>query len=79
MMHPLVQDLTQLKDEDLHKKIHELTTRLTQAYRMGNYALAGQCHMLLEDYNAESMRRNQKVLDEMLEKNNKFNGIIDIK
>jgi hypothetical protein len=46
---------------------------------MGNYALAGQCHMLLEDYNAESIRRNQKILDEMAEKNNKFNGIIDIK
>ena len=78
-MHPLTQDLTQLKDDELHKKIHELTTKLTQSYKMGNYALAGQCHMLLEDFNAESMRRNQKVLDEMLEKNNKFSGIIDIK
>jgi len=78
-MHPLVQDLTVLKDDELHKKIHELTTKLTQAYKMGNYALAGQCHMLLDDFNAESMRRNQKLLDEMSEKNNKFNGIIDIK
>jgi hypothetical protein len=78
-MHPLVQDLTQLKDDELHKKIHELTTKLTQAYKMGNYALAGQCHMLLEDYNSESIRRNQKILDEMMEKNNKFSGIIDIK
>jgi hypothetical protein len=78
-MHPLVQDLTQLKDDELHKKIHELTTKLTQAYKMGNYALAGQCHMLLEDFNAESVRRNQKILDEMQEKNNKFSGIIDIK
>jgi hypothetical protein len=79
-MHPLLaEDLTKLKDEELHKKIHELTTRLTQSYRMGNYALAGQCHMLLEDYNAESIRRNQKLLDELTSKNNKFDGIIDIK
>jgi hypothetical protein len=78
-MHPLVQDVTQLKDDELHKKIHELTTKLTQAYKMGNYALAGQCHMLLEDFNAESVRRNQKILEEMQEKNNKFSGIIDIK
>jgi hypothetical protein len=35
--------------------------------------------MLLEDFNAESVRRNQKILDEMQEKNNKFSGIIDIK
>lgn len=78
-MHPLIEDVSHLKDEDLHKKIYELTTKLTQAYRMGNYALAGQCHMLLEDYNAESIRRNQKKLDEILEKNDKFNGIIDVK
>jgi hypothetical protein len=78
-MHPLIEDVTQLKDEDLHKKIYELTSKLTQAYRMGNYALAGQCHMLLEEYNLESTRRNQKKLDEVLEKNDKFNGVIDIK
>jgi hypothetical protein len=78
-MHPLTENLSVLKDEELHKKIHELTLRLTQSYKMGNYALAGQCHMLLEDYNAESMRRNQKLLDEIASKNNKFDGIIDIK
>lgn len=78
-MHPLIEDVSQLKDEELHKKIYELTTKLTQAYRMGNYALAGQCHMLLEEYNSESIRRNQKKLNEILEKNDKFNGIIDIK
>jgi hypothetical protein len=78
-MHPLLPDLTELKDDELHKKIHELTQRLTQAYRFGNYELAGQVHMLLDDYQAESSRRSKKLLDELQAKNNKFDGIIDIK
>lgn len=78
-MHPLTEDLSKLNDDDLLKKIHELTTRLTQSYRLGNYELVGQVHMLLEDYQAEASRRNQKIIEEMAEKNNKFKDIIDIK
>ena len=79
IMHPLLPDITQLTDDDLHKKIHELTQRLTQSYRLGNYELVGQIHMLLDDYNNESQRRHQKLLDEMANKNKQFDGIIDIK
>jgi len=35
--------------------------------------------MLIDDYQAEVTRRQQKVLEELSEKNNKFDGIIDIK
>lgn len=79
VMHPLLPDITQLADDELHKKIHELTQRLTQSYRLGNYELVGQIHMLLDDYNSESQRRHQKLLDEMANKNKQFDGIIDIK
>jgi hypothetical protein len=78
-MHPLTQDLSQLKDDELHKKIHELTQRLTQSYRFGNYDLVGQIHMMLEDYQEEANRRQRKLLDDLAQKNNKFDGIIDIK
>lgn len=78
-MHPLTPDLSQLKDDELHKKIHDLTTKLQQSYRFGNYEMSGQIHMMLDDYNAEANRRHQKLLDEMASKNNKFNDIIDIK
>lgn len=78
-MHPLTPDLTELKDDELHKKLSELTQRLTMSYKQGNYPIAGQLHMLIDDYQAEVTRRQQKVLEELSAKNNKFDGIIDIK
>jgi len=78
-MHPLAPDLTKLSDEELHKKIHELTQKLTQSYRLGAYDLVGQIHMLLEDYNHESQIRHQRVLEEMSQKNKQFDDIINVK
>lgn len=78
-MHPLTPDLTAFKDEDLHKSMHDLTQKLTQSYRFGNYELAGQIHMLLEDYQAEVNRRHAKAIEELAAKNDKFDGLIDIK
>lgn len=77
-MHPLAPDLSQLTDAELQKKQSELMNRLTQAYRFGNSAMVGQIQMLLEDYNAETQRRYQKTLEDMMAKNDKFKGIIDI-
>lgn len=78
-MHPLTPDLTQLSDEELHKKLGELTQRLTQSYRQGSYPIVGQLHMLLDDFQTEVNRRQQIALDELAAKTNKFDGIIDIK
>ena len=78
-MHPLTPDLSELKDDELHKKLSDLTQRLTMSYKQGNYPIAGQLHMLIDDYQAEVTRRQQKVLEELSAKNNKFDGIIDIK
>lgn len=78
-MHPLTPDLTILSDDELHKKISDLTTKLTQSYRFANYELAGQAHMMLDDYQAELSRRQQKMLDDMMSKSGQFDKIIDIK
>lgn len=78
-MHPLTPDLTALNDEELHKKVSELTTKLTQSYRFANYELAGQIHMMLEDFQAEVNRRQQKALDALTSKTGQFDKIIDIK
>jgi len=78
-MHPLTPSLLELSDTDLHKKLADLTAKLTQSYRFGNYALAGQVHQLLEDYQAEVDRRQQKNLMELAAKNSQFDKIIDIK
>ena len=78
-MHPLTPDLTGLTDAELQKKQAELLQRLTQSYRYGNAQLVNQIQMVLEDYNGELQRRQQKIMDDMLAKNDKFSGIIDIK
>jgi hypothetical protein len=78
-MHPLAPDLSQLKDEELRKKQADLMQKLNTAYRFGNNSLVAQIQMLLQDYNGELGRRQQKQLDELLEKNSKFKDIIDVK
>lgn len=80
-MHPLSPNLTELSDTDLHKKHGELVQRLGQAYRIGPYSIIGQLQMLLEDYNNEIRRRNDKAMEELMKKSQSrgLNGIIDIK
>lgn len=78
-MHPLSPNLTEFKDDDLHKKFNELMSRLTYASNIGNFALAEQVRMLMDDYQNEIHRRNQKLLDEMSQKSDRFSGIINVK
>jgi hypothetical protein len=78
-MHPLTPNLSELKDDEIAKKISELSQRLMQSYRFGNAAMVQQIQMLLEDYQAEHARRQQKQLEEMLSKNKQFKDIIDVK
>lgn len=77
-MHPLAPNLSELKEDELHKKHGELMTRINQAYRMGYTDALMQLQMLEEDYRMEIQRRNQKLMDDMMNKNEKYKGIIDI-
>ena len=86
-MHPLLNDLSKLSDDELHKKVAELNKRFSQAYRMGPYQVILQLQMLIEDYNNEVSKRNAKKMQEMQEKFDKaaekgdgkgLKGIIDI-
>jgi hypothetical protein len=79
MTHPLTPALTNLSTEEINKKISELNSRLSMAYRWGRGDLVQQIYMLLEDYNFELQTRNQKQLEEMQKKNPNFKDIIDIK
>ena len=78
-MHPLSPNLTELSDVELQKKHSELVTRLTHAYRYGQTQMVQQVQMILEDYQGEITIRQQKLLQDMQNKNDKFSGIIDIK
>lgn len=77
-MHPLAPNLTQLTDDELYKKRSELTERLIIGYRMGQTGMIMQLQLLLDDYNQEYQRRNQKLLDDASKSNRNFQDKIDI-
>lgn len=78
-MHPLVPNLSELSNEDLHKKYNELMSKLNQAYRFGPTSVIPQMQMILENYKYEMDTRNRKTMEEMEAKNDKFKDLIDIK
>lgn len=78
-MHPLTPNLRELSDQDIQTKITELNNRLMFCYQTGNAALIGQIQMLLEDYRAEAQVRQQKLMDQLMEKGGQFKNIIDVK
>lgn len=77
-MHPLAPDLTQLTDDELHRNHAALMQRMTFSYRMGHGDLLGQLQLLLEDYNLEVQRRNQKMLEDANKNSRNFQDKIDI-
>jgi len=77
-MHPLVGNLEELSNEELHKKYNELLSKYNQAHRFGPTSVIPQMNMILENYRFEMDKRNRKVIEEMESKNDKFKGIIDI-
>jgi hypothetical protein len=81
-MHPLAPDLSQLSEDELHKKFNNLQGRFTQAYRFGPVSVIPQLQMLMADYQEEIARRQAKMMQDMEERANRdgkgFKNIIDI-
>jgi hypothetical protein len=78
-MHPLVPNLSQLSDEELHRKRSELNTRLIFASRLGHTGVYNQLQMLIYEYQTEIETRNRKMLEELQKNNPQFKDLIDIK
>lgn len=78
-MHPMLQDLTSLSNEELHKKYNDLVSKYNQAHRSGPTSIIPQLQMLMSSYQEEMDNRNRKIMSELEEKDNQFKGIIDIK
>jgi len=84
-MHPLGNDLSKLTDEELNKKIGDLSKRFNQAYRFGPQQIIPQIQILMQDHQEEFRRRQAKSMKEMQEKMDKdknggkgLKNIIDI-
>lgn len=65
-MHPLVDNLEHLKDQEIHAKISDLTKKYFMTY---NPAVQSQIANLLEEYKNELAVRNAKVWQKQMENN----------
>jgi hypothetical protein len=71
MFHPLLNDLTQLKDAELENRMSDLNKKYNIALRSGNGALAQQVAMVLEALRDEGARRQSEATKKLLQKQNK--------
>lgn len=67
-MHPLVDDLSSLKDGELESKITELTKKYFTSQNVG---VQSQIIMILETYKEELARRQQLAYEKMMNSRNK--------
>jgi hypothetical protein len=67
-MHPLVQNLSSLKDSEIEFKVNDLTRKY---FMTSNYEVRSQISVILETYKEELSVRRQKELDRMANERNK--------
>tara|TARA_B110000211_G_scaffold122634_1_gene141473 strand:+ start:377 stop:622 length:246 start_codon:yes stop_codon:yes gene_type:complete len=77
-MHPLLDELSGLSNEEVQKKHSDLMQKLNQAYGMGNQMLINQINMVMESYQDELNKRNKKMFDDLAGKDDKWKDLIDI-
>jgi hypothetical protein len=58
MFHPLLEDLTQLKDQELENRLSDLTKKYWQAMRLGQGTAGQQIIMIIESMKMEKERRS---------------------
>jgi hypothetical protein len=67
-MHPLINDLTSLKDVELEAKINDLTKKYFVSH---NPAVQQQVIMILESYKEELAKRQRDAYEKMVSSRNK--------
>ena len=77
-MHPLSPSLAGLSDQELDKKVQELTERYYQSLRFSP-SIASQIVLLLDSYNSEKQNRALEKSKKAAENgDNDLNGLIKI-
>lgn len=67
-MHPLIGDLSSLKDSELEAKVNELTRKYFSTY---NTDVREQMVMALDTYKEELSNRRQREYEKMMQSRNK--------
>lgn len=80
MFNPLLEDPSKLKDQDLEKKILDLSHKYNLALRLGQGGLAQQIVINLEAYKMEFHSRQQAAMKIIQEKQKKqgFDDLINV-
>lgn len=78
MSHPLIGNLDAMSLEELNTKFNDLSKKMSMAYRMGKDDVIMQMQIIMQDYQYEIARRNEKALAEVMDKTAEFKNIIDI-
>ena len=71
MYHPLIGDLSKIKDADIEEKILDLSKKYSIAIRLGQGGPAHQIVMVLDAYKTELSERQRKALETTMSKKNK--------
>ncbi len=71
-MHPLVSDLSGLKDQEIHSQIHDLTKKY---FMTRNPDLQRQMAAVLDDLRIELSERNRKLIEQQMKDKNLDNLI----
>jgi hypothetical protein len=74
-MHPLMPDVTGLKDSELQERITKLNRVLRTTY---NGLVAQQAQMMLTVLYEEQQRRNREIMEKAVKDNKKLSDSIDI-
>lgn len=67
-MHPLIQNLSALKDSEIEFKVNDLTKKY---FMTSNYEIRSQISVILETYKEELSVRRQRELERMANERNK--------
>ena len=79
MFNPLLQDFSNVKDQELENQLSELNRKQGIAYRMGNSALAMQVTIVIEAIRSEMARRQAEATKKLMEKQSKnLDGLINV-
>jgi hypothetical protein len=79
MFHPLLDDPSLLKDQDLDAKILDLGKKYGIAARMGQGMACQQISLILDAYKAEQHRRQARAMaDTMKKQNGDLDSLINV-
>lgn len=67
-MHPLIGDLSSLKDSEVDAKINELSKKY---FSTGSFELREQISMVLDSYRQESAKRQAEAYEKLMQSRNK--------